>query len=103
MSITPHNIYYFSDSFFQTLYCQVMAPVDSATVIAVGDLLFLDGDDAKPAVSQPDQGTLALNQELFHSRFLGIALDRSLAGQTEPIRAAARGRFEFDCASATFE
>ena len=37
----------------------VMLPVDSATVIEIGDLVYLDTDDAKPASAQADQGTEA--------------------------------------------
>ncbi len=32
----------------------VMLPVDSTTVIEIGDLVYLDTDDAKPASSQAD-------------------------------------------------
>ena len=35
----------------------VVLPVDSATVIEIGDLVYLDTDDAKPAVGQADQGS----------------------------------------------
>ena len=81
----------------------VVVPVDSATVIEIGDLLYLDTDDAKPASSQADGGTEAINQETFHDNFLGVAMQRSRAGDTSPIRIATRGVFEFPCPSATFE
>ena len=35
----------------------VVAAVDSATVIEIGDLVYQDVDDAKPAASQADQGS----------------------------------------------
>jgi hypothetical protein len=35
----------------------VVAAVDSSTVIEIGDLLYQDTDDAKPASSQADQGS----------------------------------------------
>ncbi len=54
----------------------VMVPVDSATVIEIGDLLYLDTDDAKPA---------------------------SASGADRSIRVATTGVFELDCAAATFE
>lgn len=81
----------------------VYAPVDSATVIKIGDEIYLDTDDAKPASDLADGGSEAINQELFHDKFLGIALRPSRAGETDPIPIATKGLFEADCDSATFE
>lgn len=81
----------------------IMIPVDSATVVEIGDLLWLDTDNAKPASDVSDQGTEAANQEWFHDRFLGVALDRSQDGETEEIRVATCGVWEFDCPSGTYE
>ena len=81
----------------------VVLPVDSATVIEIGDLIYLETDDARPASAQVDQLTEAANQELFHDKFAGIAMQRSPSGDTTPIRVAATGVFEFDCLSASFE
>lgn len=81
----------------------VMLPVDSATVIEIGDLVYLDTDDAKPASSQADQGTESGNQQLFHDGFAGAAMQNSANGDTQPIRVATSGVFEFDCISATLE
>ena len=81
----------------------VVLPVESATVIEIGDLVYLETDDAKPASSLADQGTEAQNQEAFHDKFAGVAMQRSRAGDTTPIRVATRGVFEFPCPSATFE
>jgi hypothetical protein len=81
----------------------VVLAVDSATVIELGDLLYLDTDDAKPASSQADQLSEAANQSLFVSKFAGIAMQRSRAGDTTPIRVATGGVFEYDCTAATFE
>jgi hypothetical protein len=80
-----------------------MLPVDSATVIEIGDLVYLDTDDAKPSSAQADQGTEAANQELFHDKFAGVAMQASRSGDTQPIRVATAGVFEFDCLSTTFE
>ncbi len=77
--------------------------VDSATVIEIGDILYQDVDDAKPASDQADQLTLAANQELLADNFLGVAMQRSRAGDTDPIRVATTGAFEFNCPSNTFE
>jgi hypothetical protein len=81
----------------------VIAAVDSATVIEIGDLLYLDTDDAKPAFAQADQNTEEANQELFAGKFLGVAMQRSRSGEALPIRVATTGVFEFDCPSGTFE
>ena len=81
----------------------VVAAVDSATVIEIGDLVYQDVDDAKPASSQADQGSETANQELFTDKFLGVAMQRSRVGDTSPIRVATTGVFEFDCPSGTAE
>ena len=81
----------------------VVAAVDSGTVIEIGDLIYQDVDDAKPASSQADQGSETANQELFADSFLGVAMQRSRSGDTDPIRVATTGVFEFDAASGTFE
>jgi hypothetical protein len=80
-----------------------MLAVDSATVIEIGDLLWLDVDDAKPASAQADQGSENGNQQLFHDVFAGVAMQASAAGETQPVRVATTGVFEFDCLSATHE
>lgn len=81
----------------------IVLPVDSATVIEIGDLVYLDTDDAKPAAAQADQGTEAGNQALFHNKFAGVAMQRSRAGDADPIRVATTGVFEFVAPSTTRE
>lgn len=81
----------------------VVAAVDSASEIEIGDLLYLDGDDAKPASAQADEGSEAANQEAFAAAFLGVAMQRSRVGDTAPVRVATTGVFQFDCPSGTFE
>ena len=81
----------------------VVLPVDSTTVIEIGDLVYLATDDVRPASDQADQGTEAANQELFHDNFAGVAMQRSPAGDTKPIRVATTVVFEYVCLSATFE
>ena len=83
--------------------CPVMLAVDSATVIEIGDLLWLDVDDAKPASAQGDQGSEGANQQLLHDVFAGVAMQASAAGETQPVRVATTGVFEFDCLSAALE
>ena len=81
----------------------VLLPVESDSVIEIGDLVYLDTDDAKPASAQSDQGSAAANQQLFHDTFAGVAMQASPDGESREIRVAATGVFEFDCASAAFE
>lgn len=81
----------------------IVLPVDSATVIEIGDLVYLDTDDAKPAAAQADQGSEAANQASFHNKFAGVAMQRSRAGDVDPIRVATTGVFEFVAQSTTRE
>ncbi len=81
----------------------VVAAVDSATVIEIGDMLWQDTDDAKPISSRSDHGTETSNQDTMADVFLGVAMQRSRDGDTSPIRVATTGVFEFDCPSGTFE
>jgi len=81
----------------------VVATVDAQTSIELGDLLFWDGDDAKPAALQPDQGTEAANQQLFASKFLGVAMQASPSGESQPIRVATAGVFEFTTPGGSFD
>ena len=81
----------------------VVAAVDAGTVIEIGDLLWQDTDDAKPASSRADLGSETANQEAMADVFLGVAMQRSRNGETAPIRLATTGVFEFDCPSGTFE
>ena len=81
----------------------VMLAVDSATVIEIGDLVYFDTDDVKPA-SQTSYGvSLAATQETFHDSFAGVAMQASAAGETTPIRVATSGVFEFPQAAATVQ
>ena len=52
----------------------VVLAVDSGTVIEIGDLVYLDTDDAKPASAQADQSSEVANQLLFASTFAGVAM-----------------------------
>jgi len=81
----------------------VIAAVDSATAIEIGDLVYQDVDDAKPASALANQGSETANQEALADVFLGVAMQRSRAGETDPIRVATTGVFEFDCPAGTFE
>jgi hypothetical protein len=80
-----------------------LGAVDSATVIEIGDLVYLDTDDVKPASSQADQLTEEANQALFATKFAGVAMQASDGGDAQPIRVATDGIFEFPCPSSTWE
>jgi hypothetical protein len=81
----------------------VVAAVAANTVVEIGDLVWQDGGQAKPANLLPHQGSESANQELFADRFLGVAMQRSPAGQDRPIRVATTGVFEFPCDPTDFE
>jgi hypothetical protein len=81
----------------------VMVPVMDATIVEIGDLIYLVSGVGKPASELVDLGTKAANQEAFHDSFVGVAMQASPAGSTEPIRVATSGVFEFDCVSTTAE
>ena len=80
----------------------VIIPVDGSTAIEIGDLVYLASGNALPASAQANQGSAAANQQLFHSHFAGVAMQQSRVGDTNPIRVATTGVFEFDCPSSTF-
>lgn len=63
----------------------MLAAVDSATIIAVGDMVWLDTDDVKPASDFAWDTDLATTQASFAGSFLGIAMEASANGETDPI------------------
>ena len=77
--------------------------VNSATVIEIGDLLYQEVDDIRPASDATYGASLAITQANFAKQFKGVAMSASQSGETEPVLVATEGDFEFDCASATFE
>lgn len=89
--------------------------VDSATVIEIGDMLWLDvgydrRETPKPAAllpkDPPDVGNsykgATARAYAFAASFLGVAMARSRVGDTGKIRIATVGVFEFDCELQTF-
>ena len=81
----------------------VMLPVANDLAVEIGDLIYLDSSEAKPASSQADQGTASLNQSQIKTKFVGVAMQASPVGENAPIRIASSGVFEFVCDAATFE
>ena len=63
----------------------VSVPIESATVIAKGDFICLDGGYALPAGDLEDAGDAAANRENAADLFIGIALTGSAAGETEKL------------------
>jgi len=82
----------------------VTSAVDADTVIAIGDVVYLEGDVCKPAEDMKFGERAAVDemQRALAGKFLGVAMQRSRRGDTDPIRVATSGVFEFDCASMTF-
>ncbi|MER3415962.1 MAG: hypothetical protein C4297_07095 [Gemmataceae bacterium] len=85
----------------------VRVAVDSATEIKAGDAVFLDGDDAKPAGSEPWVTDLATTQANFVNHFLGIAQADHPAGSGDvrdfPVDISPLSVYELDCAAETHE
>lgn len=77
--------------------------VDTDTVIEIGDLLYFDSNELKPASMLADQGNEEANQALLATLFAGVAMQASDAGMTDPVRVAADGVFQFTCPSGTWE
>lgn len=80
----------------------VVAPVDAATTIDVGDLVYLSSGKAKSASTIELDETVAETQAAFTAAFLGVAMQKSVAGSTAPVRVATSGVFEFDASADTY-
>ena len=80
----------------------VVGLAPNTVAIEVGDLVYYESDNVKPASSQSNQTTKALNQSTFAGKFLGVAMQASPLGEATPIRVATTGVFEFDTGSQTF-
>lgn len=78
--------------------------VDSATVIAIGDMLFLDTDDVKPAADFTWDTDLATTQGGFAAVFVGIAASPSASGDTDDVDVdvSPQSVYDYPCASASF-
>ncbi len=79
--------------------------VDADTVIEAGDLVWLDGDDAKPASMFAWNTDLATTQSSFAAVFLGVAHQQSRAGDSDPISVdvSPHAVYEFDVAAGNYE
>lgn len=81
----------------------VVVPVDSAQVVEIGDLIWLNTDDGRPASAVSYAAGLAQAQETLVDNFLGVAQQSSPSGNTESVRVGTSGVYEFDCAADQFE
>ncbi len=77
--------------------------VDSAVVIAIGDLCYMEVDDVRPASSLTYTNGLAQVRSELAGKFIGVAAQESANAQTKNIRVDARGIFLLPCTSGTFE
>lgn len=69
----------------------ILVPVESATVIEVGDFIAAVGNFAVPIASVADAGDAAANREACAVAFVGISESASAVGQTEPVRVGTAG------------
>lgn len=81
----------------------VTKPIAADVTIQIGDLVAQDSSgNVTPANAFAWTTDLPTTQAGFHASFLGVAMQRSLSTDTDPIRVATSGVFEMACASATF-
>lgn len=80
-------------------------PVDSATVIAAGDLVYLDTDDIKPAADIAWNSNLATTQADLANVFMGVAMEAKAAGSAStnfPVQVGPFALHRFTAASSTY-
>lgn len=75
----------------------VLVPAASDSVVADGDLVWLDRGHVRPVSDIVDRsGDLAAHQRLAHASFLGVATRPSGYDESEVIPVATSGVFEFN-------
>jgi hypothetical protein len=79
--------------------------VEAETVIAPGDLVYLDSGRVKPASEFAWDTDLATTQAAFADVFLGVSHGASAAGETDDVSVdlGPDGVYEFDVAAAEYE
>lgn len=79
-------------------------PVDSGTVISIGDMVYLASGKALPAASTTWNTNLATTQADFANVFLGISQSQSANGDTDDIDVdiSPMSVYEFSVASDTY-
>ena len=83
----------------------VKCAVDSAQVIDIGDMVWLNTDDVRPATAFTWDTDLATTQASFAEKFIGIAQEESASGETDEISVdiSPLAVYEMALASATAE
>lgn len=83
----------------------VRVAVGADTVIEAGDLVWLDGSEAKPASDFEWDTNLATTQAAFAAAFLGVAQEPSPDGESTPISVdvSPSSVYEFAAASAAYD
>ena len=81
----------------------VLGLVNPGTEIEIGDLVYQEIDDIRPASAIPNQGSTPANQRYFVCRFLGHASQRHRANHTpaddNDARCNTAGVHEYECAA----
>lgn len=80
----------------------VVGQVPEDVSVEIGDLVYYDSDSVKPASLYTVQSSKSLSQSGFAAKFLGVAMQRSPAGEISSIRIATSGVFEYDATQNTF-
>ncbi len=84
----------------------IRVPVASADVIEIGDVVVRDASDSNTYIDATDAAYWdtdeATTKGNLKDEFVGIALQASASGETEPIAVATSGVFEFPAESDTY-
>jgi len=77
---------------------------DASLQIDIGDLMYHDTNDAKPASSQADGGTEAINQRTFAALFAGVAVSSHQSSEgAGKVRVVPDIIIQMPCPSTTWE
>lgn len=81
----------------------IVAPVDLAVAIEIGDIVYLETDDVRPA-SSATQTSVGGTQAYVHARFAGIAASGHVANDAKvtQVRVNTNGEFEHPAAAGTY-
>ena len=82
----------------------IKASVEAASLIEPGDLVYLDGSNARPASEFTWDTNLATTQAAFADVFLGVAHERSADGDTDAVSVdiSPHSVYEFDLDAASY-
>jgi len=93
-----------NNNFFRYLEnLKIQATCALAQTVSIGDLVGLVSNTIEKASDITWNATTAGTQEDFHDAFLGVSEQASAATDSDAIRVASGGVYEFPCASASFE